>query len=219
MRNSALRLGEWLDAKEKSNGLSPVLPDLTYTLGARRNHHQHRLTIVGRSPAEIVGELSRYASEEAAPKVRTAFTPRREQAIRVAFVFSGQGPQWWGMGRELFEHEPVFQRIVTACDTTMRRAGFRLLDELRREENASQLHRTAVAQPAIFAMQVALAELWKSWGVLPAAVVGHSVGEIAAACVAGILNLEHAARLIVLRARFMDRLRTRGRHDAGRGLA
>ena len=123
LRNSALRLSEWLDAKEKSNGLSPVLPDLTYTLGARRNHHQHRLTIVGRSPAEIVGELSRYASEEAAPKVRTAFTPRREQAIRVAFVFSGQGPQWWGMGRELFEHEPVFQRIVTACDTTMRQSG------------------------------------------------------------------------------------------------
>ncbi len=204
LRNSALRLSEWLDAKEKSNGLSPVLPDLTYTLGARRNHHQHRLTIVGRSPAEIVEELSRYASEQAAPKVRTAFAPRREQTIRVAFVFSGQGPQWWGMGRELFEHEPVFRRIVEACDTTMRRSGFGLLEELQRQENTSQLHRTAIAQPAIFAMQVALAELWKSWGVLPGAVVGHSVGEIAAACVAGILNLEQAARLIVLRARFMD---------------
>src|SRR6202045_644713 len=87
----------------------------------------------------------------------------------------------------------------------MRRwARFSLIEELGRTEEHSHMHRTEIAQPAIFAMQVALARLWKSWGVQPAAVVGHSVGEVAAACVAGVLSLEEAARVIVLRARFMD---------------
>ena len=117
---------------------------------------------------------------------------------------SGQGPQWWGMGRELMEHEPVFRRAIEACDAAMRPWNYSLLDELSRDEADSQMNRTEIAQPAIFAMQVALAELWKSWGVCPVAVTGHSVGEIAAACVAGVFSLEDAARIIVLRARFMD---------------
>ena len=91
------------------------------------------------------------------------------------------------------------------CDAAMRACGFALLDELAQTEEASRISRTGVAQPAIFAMQVALAALWKSWGVQPAAIVGHSVGEIAAACVAGIFSVEEGARIIVLRARFMDR--------------
>ena len=118
---------------------------------------------------------------------------------------SGQGPQWWGMGRELMQHEPVFRETIERCDAAMRPwARFSLLEELGRTEETSQMHRTEIAQPAIFAMQVALAELWKSWGVQPAAIVGHSVGEIAAACVAGMFSLEEGARIIVLRARFMD---------------
>ena len=84
---------------------------------------------------------------------------------------SGQGPQWWGMGRELMQHEPVFRRVIEQCDAAMRGvATFSLLEELGRSEETSQMHRTEIAQPAIFAMQVALAELWKSWGVQPAAV-------------------------------------------------
>ena len=205
LRASAWRMGAWLDEHEKSNGSSPVLPDLAYTLGARRNHHPHRLTLVARSSAEMVLELNAYGAGQDAAKARTAFTPRREQAARVGFVMSGQGPQWWGMGRELMQHEPVFRRMIEACDAAMKPwAKFSLIEELGRAEEASQMHRTEIAQPAIFAMHVALAELWKSWGVTPAAVVGHSVGEVAAACVAGVLSLEEAARVIVLRARFMD---------------
>src|SRR5204862_2313854 len=117
---------------------------------------------------------------------------------------SGQGPQWWGMGRELMQHEAVFRSVIEQCDAAMRGiTKFSLLEELSRSEETSQMHRTEIAQPAIFAMQVALAELWKSWGVQPAAVVGHSVGEIAAACVAGVFTLEEGARVIALRARFM----------------
>jgi acyl transferase domain-containing protein len=118
---------------------------------------------------------------------------------------SGQGPQWWGMGRELRQREPIFREVLERCDAAMQPwARFSLLEELDRTEETSQLHRTEIAQPAIFAMQVALAELWKSWGVQPSAVIGHSVGEIAAACIAGIFSLEVGARVIVLRAPFME---------------
>ena len=96
-------------------------------------------------------------------------------------------------------------RRWNSCDAALRPwASFSLLEELGRTEEASQITRTEIGQPSIFAMQVALAALWKSWGVEPAAVVGHSVGEIAAACVAGIFSVEEAARIIALRARFME---------------
>ncbi len=201
----AERLAAWLEAKEKANGSSPTLPDLTYTLGTRRNHHPFRLSIVSASMREAIEELTSFATGKETAKVRTAFAPRREKAPRVGFVMSGQGPQWWGMGRELMQHEPVFRKVMEQCDAAMKPwARFGLLEELGRTEETSQLHRTEIAQPAIFAMQMALAELWKSWGVQPAAITGHSVGEIAAACAAGIFTLEEAAKIIVGRARFME---------------
>ena len=148
LRAAAMRLSEWLEAKEKSNGASPVLPDLTYTLGARRNHHQYRLTVVARSPAEVIQELKGHALSQAAPKVRTAFTPRRERPPEVAFVMSGQGPQWWGMGRELIAHEPVFRRTIEACDAAMSPNGFfpagRALPPGRRVADASDGDRAAI---------------------------------------------------------------------------
>src|SRR6202166_3685950 len=205
LRASALQLSVWLENHSKLNGSSPLLlPDLTYMLGARRNHHSHRLTMTARSVSELAQELSAFSKGQPGPKLRTAFTPRHEKATRVVFVMSGQGPQWWGMGRELMRHEPVFRRMIRACDKAMCPwARFSLMEELARPEAESQIQRTEISQPAIFAMQMALAELWKSWGVRPAAVVGHSVGEDAAACVAGILSLEQAAKIIVLRGRFM----------------
>jgi acyl transferase domain-containing protein len=109
------------------------------------------------------------------------------------------------MGRELLRHQPVFRATLERCAAAMKPwARFSLVEELARCEETSQMQRTEIAQPAIFAMQISLAELWKSWGVTPAAIVGHSVGEIAAAYVAGVFSLEEAARIIVLRAQFMD---------------
>ncbi|MGH8046893.1 MAG: type I polyketide synthase, partial [Chthoniobacterales bacterium] len=205
LRNGAARLGAWIDGHMKSNGHSPLLPDLAYTLGARRNHHPFRLTLVARTPAEAIQELNEFGAGETGQKSRTSFSPRRERPARIGFVMSGQGPQWWGMGRELMRHEPVFRRAMEECAEALRPwTHFSLLEELARDEKTSQMSRTEIAQPAIFAMQVALAELWKSWGVVPAAIVGHSVGEIAASCVAGVLSLEEAARVIALRARFME---------------
>ena len=204
LRGSALQLAQWLDERSHANGDSPLLPDLVYSLGARRNHHPYRLTVVTNSMTELVQELDGFGVKQESPKVRTAFTPRREAPPRIAFVMSGQGPQWWGMGRELMRHEPVFRATLERCAAAMKPWGFSLLEELARTEETSQMQRTGIAQPAIFAMQVSLAELWKSWGIQPAAIVGHSVGEIAAACVAGVFSLEEGARIIVQRARYMD---------------
>jgi acyl transferase domain-containing protein/NADPH:quinone reductase-like Zn-dependent oxidoreductase/acyl carrier protein/SAM-dependent methyltransferase len=204
LRAAAARMGTWIPDHESSNGTTPLLPALTYTLGARRNHHSHRLTVVARSSDELARELQEFSTGAAGNTSRTSFTPRPEHAPRIGFVMSGQGPQWWGMGRELMRHEPVFRKAIEDCAEAMRPfARFSLLEELGRDEKSSQLHHTEIAQPAIFAMQVALAELWKSAGVAPSAIVGHSVGEIAAACAAGILGLKEAARIIVLRARLM----------------
>src|SRR6185369_17329523 len=177
LRGSALHLAQWLDVRSHANGDSPLLPDLVHSLGARRNHHPYRLTIVTKSMTELVRELDGFGVKQESPKVRTAFTPRPEAPPRIAFVMSGQGPQWWGMGRELMRHEPVFRAALDRCDAAMKPwARFSLLEELARSEETTQTQRTEIAQPAIFAMQVSLAELWKSWGIAPAAIVGHSVG-------------------------------------------
>ncbi|MDI1312863.1 type I polyketide synthase [Prosthecobacter sp.] len=202
---NAWRLSTWLEDHSHMNGSSPLLPDMTYMLGARRNHHSHRLTLNARTMAEAVQELHAFATGQPGPKLRTTFTPRREQPARVVFVMSGQGPQWWGMGRELMQHESVFRGMIEACEAAIKPwARFSLMEELARVEAESKMQRTEISQVAIFAMQMGLAELWKSWGVRPAAVIGHSVGEVAAACVAGILTLEEAAKIIVYRGRFMD---------------
>jgi acyl transferase domain-containing protein/acyl carrier protein len=202
---SAANLSAWVKEHANANGGSPVLSDLTYTLGARRNHHPHRLTLVTSNWAELTEELDAFAKKEESPKIRAAFTARREQTPRIGFIMSGQGPQWWGMGRDLMQHEPVFRETIERCDAALSPwARFSLLEELGRSEEMSEMSRTEIGQPSIFAMQVALAALWKSWGVQPSAIVGHSVGEIAAACVAGIVPLEEAARIVALRARLME---------------
>jgi myxalamid-type polyketide synthase MxaE and MxaD len=163
----------------------------------RRSHHSNRIAIVGRSGKELSQALDALAhtKKESAPS---------PGAARVAFVFSGQGPQWWAMGRELLEQPGVFLDAITACDGALREhAGFSVLEELRRDEQNTRVHETRIAQPAIFAVQVALAQLLASWGIAPSAIVGHSVGEIAAAHVSGALSLEDAARVAAIRGRIM----------------
>lgn len=205
LRLAAGRLGRWIDDHMRSNGVEPLLPDLTYTLGARRNHHPYRLTLVADTPADAIRELSAFAAEEPTERIRASFSPRPEKPPRVGFVMSGQGPQWWGMGREFLRREPAFRDAMQACAQALAPwTRFSLLDELAHDESTSRMSRTEIAQPAIFAMQYALSKLWESWGVTPAAIVGHSVGEVAAACIAGILPLAEAARVIALRSRFME---------------
>ncbi len=131
----------------------------------------------------------------------------------VVFVFAGQGSQWWGMGRELLRTEPRFHEFIQTCDRLFHKFGadWSLLDEFRCDESCSRLEETSIAQPAIFALQAGLVELWKSWGIEPDAVIGHSIGEVAAAYAAGMLSLHEAARVVFHRGRCMDDDLTGGR--------
>ncbi|WP_438022408.1 amino acid adenylation domain-containing protein [Sorangium sp. So ce233] len=180
------------------------LDDIAYTASARRSHHEHRLAVVGASKEEIAAALAAFGRGERPSGLSHGRAPGTPS--KVVFVFSGQGSQWAGMGRALLAEEPAFRATVEACEPLVQRyAGFSLLAELTAEEEASRLGETEVAQPAIFAMQVALSALWASWGVVPDAVIGHSVGEVAAAHISGALELEEAVRLVCTRGRVMQR--------------
>ncbi|MBI5785595.1 MAG: SDR family NAD(P)-dependent oxidoreductase [Rhodocyclales bacterium] len=185
--------------------------DLCYTATQRRTHHDYRLALVGRSKSDLAARIADYLRDD----VATGFAAGRRPAIsgpRVAFVFSGQGPQWHAMGRELMASEPVFRDAIEACDRVLRPwSGWSLLEALAATEADTRVDQTEVAQPALFAVQVALAALWKSWGIEPDAVVGHSVGEIAALHVAGVLTLEQAIRVVWHRGRIMQQATGFGR--------
>src|SRR5262249_54969758 len=127
------------------------------------------------------------------------------------FVFPGQGSQWLGMGRQLLVQEPLFRTSLEACDRAIQaEAGWSLLAELGADESCSQLDRIDVVQPVLFAMEVALAALWRSWDVQPDAVVGHSMGEVAAAHVAGALSLDDAVAVICRRSLLLRRISGQG---------
>ncbi|WP_437692902.1 SDR family NAD(P)-dependent oxidoreductase [Sorangium sp. So ce176] len=180
------------------------LEDIAYTASVRRSHHAHRLALVGRSREELCESIDALLEEQesAATQVRPSSSARP----RLTFVFAGQGSQWVGMGLELLHKEPVFRASIETCDALVRRqAGWSLRDELEAPEATSRLDETEVVQPVLFAIQVALVALWASWGIVPDAVIGHSVGEVAAAHVAGALSLEDAVRLTVARGRVAQR--------------
>ncbi len=184
--------------------------DLAYTAGERRTHYDHRLAVIGRSVEDWRAGLAGWLRDGAAPGV--AAGRGGTGPSRVGFVFSGQGPQWYAMGRELLADEPVFRAAMEACDAHFQPlAGWSIVEELARPEGHSRLNETEVAQPAIFALQVALSALWQSWGIVPDGVVGHSIGEIAALYVAGALSLADATRVVWQRGRIMQEANGLGR--------
>lgn len=190
------------------------LTDLCFTAGARRSALDYRLALQGRTREELVARLDAFLRDGAAPGL-VAGQVNTEAAPRLAFVFSGQGPQWFAMGRELMTEEPVFHAAMTECDALVSASvGWSLLGELSASEQASRLGETEIAQPALFAIQVSLAALLASWGIRPDGVVGHSVGEIAALQVAGVLSLADAVRVVCHRGRVMQQATGTGRMAA-----
>ncbi|MFI9619692.1 amino acid adenylation domain-containing protein [[Kitasatospora] papulosa] len=187
-------------------GPAVALDDLGHTLAHRRQHLPERLSVVYSTRDSLDEGLA--AHERGEPHPRVVHGRAREAADRrQAWVFTGMGPQWWGMGRQLLEKEPVFRDAVAACDRAMREfADWSLMEEMTADESVSRMSETWLAQPANFAVQVALAALWRSHGVRPDAVVGHSTGEIAAFHAAGVYSLRDAARIVVHRSRLQQTL-------------
>ncbi|HEX4953119.1 MAG TPA: beta-ketoacyl synthase N-terminal-like domain-containing protein [Thermoanaerobaculia bacterium] len=187
------------------------LADLTYTASVRRGHLDHRLALVARDRQELCQGLGAFVDGQPAAGLEVGSRPPNGEP-RLVLVFSGQGSQWPGMAHGLSARFGVFRATLQECDRLFRCHGeVELLTELERDAADSRLHRTELMQPAIFALQVALAALWRSWGLKPAAVVGQSLGEIAAAHVAGALSLEDAVRVVCQRSRLMARTAGRGR--------
>lgn len=181
------------------------LADAAYTLSVGRTEFEHRRVLVCRDLAEAVDALE----TPSAPRVLTSFQERA--TTPVIFMFSGQGAQHAGMARELYETEPLFREQVDACAEILRPH----LDTDLREviypggqgaNAAALLEETRLAQPALFVIEYALARLWMKWGVVPTAMIGHSIGEYVAACLAGVFSLEDALRLVAARGRLMQQM-------------
>ena len=181
------------------------LADLCYTASVRRTHHDHRLSVLGRSLSEIGEQLDAHLAGEARRGVASG-RKLPDTKRKIAFVFPGQGSQWLGMARRLMDQEPMFRTTLEGCAQALSRyADWSLLDEIRADAATSRLEEIDVVQPVLFAVQVALAAQWRAWGVEPDAVVGHSMGEVAAAYVAGIIGLDDAARIICRRSQIVRR--------------
>ncbi|OJH36748.1 hybrid non-ribosomal peptide synthetase/type I polyketide synthase [Cystobacter ferrugineus] len=188
-----------------------ALGDLCFSANTRCPPFAHQLTVVAASAQELRERLASFAHEQATAGVTYAQLNRRKRP-KVAFLFTGQGAQYTGMGRELYETQPTFRDALDRCAKILRPLlGRSLLEVLYPEPGkSSPLDETAFTQPALFALEYSLARLWMSWGVEPAAVLGHSVGEFVAACVAGVFRLEDALRLIAERGKLMQALPSGG---------
>ncbi|CAL9647035.1 hypothetical protein SUDANB60_06459 (plasmid) [Streptomyces sp. enrichment culture] len=183
---------------EESDGVSPA--SVAGALVAGRAVLGERAVVVAESGAEALGGLSALARGEGAPGVVSGSAGSGVPG-KVVWVFPGQGSQWAGMGRELLDSSPVFAERVAECAAALEPwVDWSLVDVLRGEVEPALLERVDVLQPASFAVMVGLAAVWASVGVEPDAVLGHSQGEIAAACVSGALSLEDAARVVALRS-------------------
>jgi len=196
LREQAARLLTWdRDAR---------ISDVGFSLASGRAALEHRAVLIGDREQLRAGLAALARGAPAANVVEGA----AGKCGRTVLVFPGQGGQWTGMGLELLDTEPVFAERIAACERALApHVDWSLLGLLRSGE---PLDRVDVVQPALFAVMVSLAELWRSYGVEPAAVVGHSLGEIAAACVAGALSLADAARVVALRSKALRALAGRG---------
>ncbi|GAA4020931.1 hypothetical protein GCM10022247_51320 [Allokutzneria multivorans] len=182
----AERIADFVESSEES------LVDIAYSLSATRSAFEHRGVVVGADRADLVAQLRELA----------VFGQVRGDARRPVFVFPGQGSQWVGMAVELLDSSPVFAERMAECAAALAEfVDFSVLDVLRGVPGTPPMERMDVLQPVLWSIMVSLAEVWRSFGVTPAAVIGHSQGEVAAAVVCGALSLADAAKICALRSR------------------
>jgi acyl transferase domain-containing protein len=179
--------------------------DVCYSANTGRSHFNHRLAVVATSTAELAQKLNGFhQGEQPAGVFKSSLTHEKP---KIAFLFSGQGPQYHGMGRELYDTQPLFRDVLEKCNATLcREVGWSLLEVLYSPSIDSLISQTRYSQPLFFSLEYALAMLWKSWGIEPAAMMGHGVGEYAAAAVAGVFSPEEALKLVATRGRLMQAL-------------
>ncbi|MER7793207.1 SDR family NAD(P)-dependent oxidoreductase [Streptomyces sp. NPDC097640] len=205
LRDQAARLGAFLTADGAASGAA----DVGWSLATRRTAFEHRAVVVGGDRPDLLAALEGLAAGEPGPAVVRGVAA--DVGAGPVMVFPGQGSQWLGMGAALLDSSPVFAARVAACERALAaHVDWSLTDVLRGAEGAADIGRVDVVQPVLWAVMVSLAAVWEAHGVVPAAVVGHSQGEIAAACVAGAMTLEDGARVVALRSRALRSLAGHG---------
>ena len=190
-------VGRLADHLEDLGAKAPALRDLAGTLGFNRSHLTYRAAIAADSRNQLISRLRGLAGPErededgvSAEQLAGVVTGQAVQEPKLMFVFTGQGGQWWAMGRELLDKDPLFRETVEEFDAVFAKlAGWSVVEELRRPERNSRIHATRITQPAIFAVQIGLLARLRAWGVEPEGVLGHSFGEVAAAYATGALSL------------------------------
>lgn len=188
------------------------IANLAFTANTGRSHFNHRLSLVAKETGEIISTFSSYTKDEN-PEGLIHGRMEGADSPRVAFLFTGQGAQYAGMARSLYDTQPTFRSALDKCDQILRPYMDRPLLSVLFADNGSDsslINETIYTQPALFAVEYALAEVWRSWGIRPAVVMGHSVGEYVAACIAGVFTLEDGLKLIAERARLMQQLPSGG---------
>ncbi|MDF5727709.1 MAG: type I polyketide synthase, partial [Rhizonema sp. PD38] len=178
--------------------------DVCFTANTGRSQFPHRLSIVAASAEEAHDRLASWKA--GATNILGVWQGQQLAQPKIAFLFAGQGSQQAGMGKELYSTQPTFKAAIDKCAEILQPIIDVPLLELLWGESSHLLNQTAYTQPAIFAIEYALYQLWRSWGIQPDAVLGHSVGEYIAACVAGVFSLEDGLKLIAIRAKLMQAL-------------
>ncbi|GGO98880.1 type I polyketide synthase [Wenjunlia tyrosinilytica] len=202
--SAAVRLAEWVE----NDGAAVPLRDIAHTLALRRSPGRGRLAVTARSHGELSRALRAFAARRAESGTVVTGEVRSAVPSRPVWVFSGQGSQWAGMGRAMLACESAFASALAALDPLIaREAGFSVLEVVRGGE---RVRGCARVQPVLFALQIALAATWRAHGVEPAAVIGHSMGEVAAAVVAGALSPADGVRVICRRSALMTRIAGEG---------
>jgi len=206
LRATAARWRDWLGTLADSDP-SPTWYDISRTVARRRDHLEHRVALVADSAAAAAEQLAAYLSDEKETLVVTGRS-RPDNPPQPVFVCPGQGSQWTGMARQLWHEQPVFRQSLQQTAAAFRPYTDWDLEECLFSDPLPE--RTDIIQPLLFAISVALADLWRSLGVMPGAVIGHSMGEAAAAYIAGALSLDDAARVICGRSRLLRQIEGHG---------
>ena len=187
------------------------LPDRCFTANTGRVHFPYRLAALAASTEELRDALSAFCEGRRSDRVVFQPVPSSTDHHRVAFLFTGQGSQYHQMGHDLYDRHPGFRQVLDQCDRILRPyLKESLLAHMFSDRQASSLDRTWVAQPALFALEYALAQLWISWGIKPDVLCGHSLGEYVAACIGGAFSLEDGLRIVAERGRLMEQVSGEG---------